>query len=71
MKSEPAHDGEPTHKAADVDSDGAGGASKSKGKGLKQWLIRYGPIGVFLFFLIKGLIWLALAALAWWGLRGG
>jgi|GEM_PF-5882833 len=55
-------------------ANGIDAESKSGGsvfKRLKRWLIRYGPIGVFLFFLIKGLIWVAVAVLAWWGLRGG
>lgn len=35
----------------------------------KRWL-RWGAIGAFAFFTIKGLAWLALAGLVWMGLRG-
>ena len=47
-------------------------SSKEKGKGnmKKKWLKRLGLIG-FLFFLLKGLMWIALFVLAWLGLREG
>lgn len=40
---------------------------KNEGK-FKQWLKKVGWIG-FLFFLIKGLVWLALGAIAWWKMK--
>jgi len=57
-------------KRADAESSQAGTTSVSGPNRFKNWLIRYGPIGVFLFFLIKGLIWLAVIGAAWLGFRG-
>lgn len=38
-------------------------------RGARTWIKRFGVAG-FLFFLIKGLLWLTVpAVLAWWGTR--
>ncbi len=38
-------------------------------KGARKWIKRFGVAG-FMFFLIKGLLWLTVpAVLAWWGTR--
>jgi len=57
-------------KPADAESSQSGSTSVSRQNRFKNWLIRYGPIGVFMFFLIKGLIWLAVIGAAWLGFRG-
>lgn len=38
-------------------------------RGMQKWIKRFGVAG-FMFFLIKGLLWLTVpAVLAWWGTR--
>jgi hypothetical protein len=45
------------------------GEFQSKSTGKIKWLKRIGIIG-FIFFLIKGLIWIAILVLTWIGLKG-
>ena len=52
-----------------VDSATDDAAAPRSRPGFKQWLLRYGAVGLFLFFLIKGLIWIAVAVIAWWSVR--
>lgn len=44
-----------------MDNDGANPTAR------KKWL-KWGAIGAFAFFMIKGLAWLALVGLVWFGL---
>ena len=43
-------------------------AEASQEKGLKNWFKRIGVAG-FLFFLIKGLVWIAIWVAAWMGFK--